>query len=445
MPPYVGENLNKAKKDFSIIIEGSQLSDPLVILKGLEELFIKVAESSKDPGACTYEEMAPRDVAASLLKDVDYASDTITPGSKTTLEELISAGVDLPNSAAGLASAMAMLACLHALFRHACGGTARASLDTSLVDSVLEQLAEDLENLKAPEDPGGGGAEYAAAKLEYDTTKKRLEFQNLKIKNLDVIYVFAVLIKAARSRGLPSITTTTILSTFKNGGTPAQLAVESKALIKKSSNYHIFIGTIDIRLFASDTLVGIKLRQLAQYGTIVTELQEIFTDTRSSQAVLTRKFNKAMEGWSFLVEDIITPVGSVNLVFPPCPHCGKDNHHESTCFAKNPALLKAFQQESRLRERQRALPARGPPGREAGAQEVHHSDGKMSNKDLDALGKEHFGTALAKPEVDLVTKYLGELMQKEQSTLLRLSPADKAKLIEQVKKSITDAVILNRV
>ena len=53
MAPYVGENLNKAKKGFSITIEGAQLSDPLVILKGLEELFTKVAESSKDPGACT--------------------------------------------------------------------------------------------------------------------------------------------------------------------------------------------------------------------------------------------------------------------------------------------------------------------------------------------------------------------------------------------------------
>jgi len=120
MAPFAGETINKVKKDFIVTFTGSQLSDPLEILKKLEGLITKVAESSKDPSAFTYDEMTPRDLVASLLKDVEYPRDTITPGSMTTLEELISAGVDLPSTAAGLTSAMAILACLNALFQHAC-------------------------------------------------------------------------------------------------------------------------------------------------------------------------------------------------------------------------------------------------------------------------------------------------------------------------------------
>jgi len=278
----------------------------------------------------------------------------------------------------------------------------------------------DLEDLEAPLDPGGAGAEYVAAKLEYDKTKKRLEVEKVKIKNLYVIYVFVVLIKAARSRGLSPISTATILNTFEATGTPAQLATSSKALITKSSKYHMLVRKINMGIFASDTLLAIEKRNQAHYGPVAIDLQEIWAYTRPSQAVLTRKYNKALEAWAFLVEDII-PAGSVNLVFPSCPQCGKDNHHESTCFSKNPALLKPFQDQVRSREKARMAGLRESAGQEASAREVPLCDGKMSKTDLVALGKEQFGTALGKPEVDLVTKYLQELMQKAQSTLLSLS------------------------
>ena len=53
MAPFVGENINKANKDPIVTITRSQLSDPLVILNGLEGLFTMVAESSKHPSAFT--------------------------------------------------------------------------------------------------------------------------------------------------------------------------------------------------------------------------------------------------------------------------------------------------------------------------------------------------------------------------------------------------------
>ncbi|KAJ1492154.1 hypothetical protein T484DRAFT_1742624 [Baffinella frigidus] len=405
MAPFTADGIGKVKKDLIITAD---LRDALDVTKKFELLIEKVADSTKDPSSFNYSEMFGRDLVVALLPHVDHARDTITPGSQTTLEVLIAAGVELPNTAAGLVSAMAILACLTVLFRHAC------DFDTNLVDSALEVLAEQLEELVAPVDPGGAGpdhAEYLASKLEYDQTKKRLEAEKTKIKNLYVPYVFASLIKSARSRGLSPINTATTVSTFSAGGTPAQLVADVKALIKRSSKYNMIIGKVDVPIFASQLLSALKARRLANCGPIGLDLQKIWTDTALSQQLLSRNLIKALEAWAFIEDEIpspsVPPHGLVNLVFPPCPHCGKDNHHESTCFAKNPALLKAFQEQMRAREKDRAA-----EGRAAGAREAPINAVNMSKAELMAFGKKHFSAAIAEPEVDLVGKYLSDIMMK---------------------------------
>jgi len=439
MAPFSAENIVKVKRDFHIPLTSTDLQDPLAIIKMVELLIDKTSEASKDPSAFSYAETTARDLVVSIIDEVDFLSDSITPGSKTALEELIAGGVDLPNTAAGMASANAILACLNALFRHAC-----ASLDTSLVDAVAEQLVADLEDLIVPEDPGGAGedhVEYLALKLEYDKTKKRLEAAKLKIKNLYTIYVFAVIILSARSRGLCTISTATILNNFKAGGTPAQLAHDTKELIRRSSKYHKLVGNVDIFLLSSDTFMAMKVRKLAHHHPIGANLQAIWTNKGLSPSVAVRQYNKALESWAYMIKDILPPVSegaSVNLVFPPCKHCGKTNHHENTCFANNPALLKEFREKYRLREasaREEALPGK------AGAREEALPGSKMSKADLDAFGKKHFIAAIAEPEIDLVAKYITDLMRKEQSTLKPLPTEVKAKLIDRVRKAITETVM----
>ncbi|KAJ1466649.1 hypothetical protein T484DRAFT_3632878, partial [Baffinella frigidus] len=409
MAPFVADGIGKVKKDLVITADER---DPLDITKTFELLIEKVSDSAKDPSSFIFHEMFARDLVVSSLPQVDYARDTITPGSQTTLEVLIAAGVELPNTASGLVSATAILACLSALFRHAC------KFDTNLVDSVLEQIAERLEEVVAPVDPGGAGAdheEYVASKQEYDKTKKRLEAERTKIKNLYVPYVFVTLIKAARSRGLSPINTATTVSAFTARGTPQQLVDDFKALIKRSSKYHEIIGKVDLPALASALLTAFKTRKLANCGPVGLDLQRIWTDNLS-QSIMARNFIKALEAWAFIAEDearpSVAPQGLVNLVFPPCPHCGKDNHHESTCFSKNPALLKAFQEQVRARDKVRAAEAGAAGAREAPIDAVN-----MSKTELMAFGKKHFAAAIAEPEVDLLGKYLSGIMMKEPWTL----------------------------
>jgi len=135
---------------------------------------------------------------------------------------------------------------------------------------------------------------------------------------------------------------------------------------------------------------------------------------------------------------------SVNFkgdTFPPCKYCDKTNHSHENCFRNNPALFEKYKENLNALSRQQAGgrgQQAGVRGQEAGAV---LGNGKMSNAEMNLMGAKQFITRIAEPEIESVTKFLTELMRKEQSSFLPLPPNVKAEIVNRVRRAINDALL----